>query len=158
MSELAPYIAGSIAVCVSIWKDAQPGTRFPSVDELVRIEIGRVLGSREVLRNIPGSLRHSLNAEPWDMDPRALVAQVESFAVRSGKNIAVLGREYLDNGHLNDAAMSIITRRPAKLRIQLHDREDFDSLVHEVARVLGTGTQQCEQAWDVYRSVYRQLS
>lgn len=73
------HVAIAVTVSVLLWKDATPHAAFPPVLDIVKIELGRVLGHPAVVREHPwlrsrlAPIQHHLTSEPWDVDPPKLL-------------------------------------------------------------------------------------
>ena len=155
-------VAAALAISVAIWKDATPTVKFPSMTELARIELGRLLGV--VVKNpsyrayVSSGTQALLAKEPWDaLKPNVLL---DFFVNNIQSSDAYLhhriGREILLEGH-KDAAFDMVCRRGLPPTASTHD---FEKLTKETSKVLGvpwTATIHTTAA-DVYGALYARLT
>ena len=131
-------VAAALAKSILLWRDATPSVKFPKTLELVKIELGRILGHRSVIQDVPGlhvymnrPLTLQLADEPWDVDPPALLRAFIQ-AVTSGPILELAGHEMLRSAHI-DATYGILCRsgKPA-----LATESDFTRLAAQIAKIL----------------------
>jgi hypothetical protein len=79
MNDFKNDVAIALSLSILLWKDATPTASFPNTDELVKIELGRVLAHPHIFRELPwlrarvNPIYGALMSEPWDVDPPNLL-------------------------------------------------------------------------------------
>lgn len=165
MNEFRADVATALAVSVLLWRDAMPASQsLPGMDEMARIELGRILTHRNVLHDVPGlraiigpALLGRLHAEPWNIeDP---VALLEEYMHRAHDHLPAVGRELMRSGH-QDVAYDMVRRRGSTSKISSDDRVLVTA--QDAARVLQVPTDLHSavgaQTRALYRSVHFQLA
>lgn len=139
LSSFHVSIAAAVTKSILLWRDATPNVRFPKTDELVKIELGRILGHPRVIENVPGmravigyALSLKLGDEPWNVDPPALL-QAFVNSMGTGPMLELAGDEMLVNGHL-DATYGML-RRSGNPGIATD--ADFTKYACQVSKALG---------------------
>lgn len=144
VASLETYCTAAVCVSLLLWQDAMPTTKFPSVDELLRIELGRVLGCKHVRNKyrlgFSPFTAAQLHAEPWHVEPRELMASFKrdvraSLASRQNASSCVedVGGELVRYAH-EDRFMI-----PPKVRLlQAPSHPALQRLVTGVAKALQT--------------------
>jgi hypothetical protein len=160
-------VAAALVKSILLWRDALPETRFPSTRELVQVELGRILGHREIARLVPGmravigpTLAAKLMDEPWDVDPPAML---EAYIHSIGRDAPLLeraGNAILDVSHLDGTCGTHgMLMRSGKPATATH--ADHTKYAAEVARVLGLASSKRDEilskSIDAYNAVHMQL-
>lgn len=111
-------VAIAVSISILLWKDATPMTTFPSIDELVRIELGRVLSHVSVLADFPwlrgrlASIWGQLTSEPWYVHPPDLLKQyIRAVETPSNPSVIEAVGNSIRNTSFTDPAFYIIRRR-----------------------------------------------
>lgn len=124
-SQFSVNVAVALSVAILLWKDATPLESFPEVDELVRIELGRVLTHPAVLAECPW-LRQRIELlwgdlwkEPWDVDPPSILEKYTQTFKTSDEWRAV-GNAVRQSTYV-DPAFDIIRRQGKRPRAQAED-------------------------------------
>jgi hypothetical protein len=113
-------VAVAVSIAILLWKDATPSTSFPSIDELVKIELGRVLTHPQVLREYPWlhsrlvPLESALRSEPWNVTPHLLLEQYVAV-LRDAAEIKLVGQALLEMSFV-DPAFDMIRRQGKRPR------------------------------------------
>jgi len=155
-------VAVAVAVAILLWKDATPGTPFPPVEELVKIELGRILSHPIVLREYPWlrsrlhPLQSLLLAEPWDVDiPLLLKKYSEVF--KTDEERTCIGAS-IRQSSFADPAFDMIRRNG---RLPKAKAEDMIIMARDVADVLGLTEDMYQDIEDgtrnQYTTIYSQL-
>lgn len=155
MTLFRQYLVAALAVSIALWKDATPLVRFPSTEELVKIELGRVLSCARVLkrhgfRPSPG-LESCMKAEPWHVDVPALVSMYENELRSQDKDLDVIGKDLALHAHEDSYMLS------PKLRSM--SEADVETLVRKITRVLDTKESRVSLsvALETYESIHKRL-
>ena len=131
-------VAAALTKCILLWRDATPAVKFPKPLELVKIELGRILGHRSVIHEVPAiraymtrPLLIQMADEPWDIDPSSLLRSFIA-AVPNGPILEQAGAEMLRIAHV-DATYGMLCRsgKPA-----LATENDFTRLATQIAKIL----------------------
>ena len=131
-------VAAAVTKSILLWRDATPAVKFPKPLELVKIELGRILGHRSVIQVVPGLRAYmsrplilQLSDEPWDVDPPALL-RLYIETVSNGPILELAGNEMLRSAHI-DATYGILCRsgKPA-----LATESDFTRHAAQIAKIL----------------------
>ena len=155
-------VAVALAVAILLWKDATPGTTFPTVEELVKIELGRVVSHPIVLREYPwlrsrlGPLQTLLLAEPWDVDIPLLLEKYQGI-FRTDEERKAVGAS-IRQSSFADPAFDMIRRNG---RLPKAKAEDMIVMARDVAKVLGLPEDTHRDieygTRDQYTTIYSQL-
>jgi hypothetical protein len=142
--------AVSLAVRLSLWKDAVPLTKFPSIRELVRMELSNILTHPEITRRVPklkAMRRQLLTMEPWETDPRI----IDDIKQDDLKDIDASFLAFLSDPTLD---MVRIHSKPA-----LTTPEMMRGIVRGIARELGVTdtTEMNEKAVELYEFIHAHL-
>lgn len=131
-------VAAALTKCILLWRDATPAVKFPKPLELVKIELGRILGHRAVIQEVPSiraymtrPLLMQMADEPWDIDPSSLLRSFIA-AVTNGPVLEQAGAEMLRSAHV-DATYGILCRsgKPA-----LATETEFTKIATQIAKIL----------------------
>jgi hypothetical protein len=131
-------VAAAVTKSILLWRDATPAVKFPKPLELVKIELGRILGHRSVIHEVPAiraymtrPLLIQMADEPWDIDPSSLLRSFIA-AVPNGPILEQAGAEMLRIAHV-DATYGMLCRsgKPA-----LATENDFTRLATQIAKIL----------------------
>lgn len=153
-------VAIAVTVSILLWKDATPRAGFPPIREIVRIELGRVLGHPHVMHEHPwlrsrlSPVQRQLASEPWDVDPPRLLRDYEALLTSDERN--AVGLSIRDTTYV-DPTFDMIRRRGSKPRATA---ESILTTARNVATSLGitSGIREIEDgARDRYFGIYAQL-
>ena len=151
-------VAVAVSIAILLWKDATPMTSFPDTDELVKIELGRVLTHPHVFREYPW-LQHTLTplqgalfSEPWNVTPHLLLDQYVAL-IKGSSDFENIGRALVDMSFV-DPAFGMIRRQGKK------PRATADSMIataRGVAKTLHIPAPQYEAIENAVRSQYHAI-
>jgi hypothetical protein len=153
-------VIAALTVSIVLWKEATPKTQFPSIEELVRIELGRILAQKDVRSKHRLSFAPStmvmLRAEPWDVSVSALLDGYKNDVVKSGANIENVGEDLLRFGHMDMFML------PPKVR-SVNTEGDLADLVADVGETLnvtqdGTLETARNMAYETYTGVHNVMT
>jgi hypothetical protein len=153
-------VAKSIALSILLWKDATPTCTFPTISELVSIELMRLLSEPRTLRTVPGlpgalevsGVGATLTKNPWEVEAHALLS---SF-------IAAVPKETLDTvellideqGH-KDVVLDMIRYRK---KTQTNSAETIDAISKAVCDVLKVdGEKHGAEIRETYDTIYKEM-
>jgi hypothetical protein len=148
----------AVSIAILLWKDATPTASFPKTEELVKIELGRILTHPHVLREFPwlrqrlGSIESDLTSEPWDVIPHLLLEQYIQ-AIRNPADLELVGRALRDMT-FTDPAFDMIRRQGKKPRATA---ESMISTARGVAKALHIDTTNYHALEDGVRERYRAI-
>jgi hypothetical protein len=156
-------LARALVVSILLWRDSVAATtKFPSVRELVRIELGRILTHPSIaeafqgFRAKLGVLYNTLAiAEPWDIHTSSVLRAFESRFAPS--ELEVIGRAMAASAHHDNAAFDMIMRNGKQPSAT---PERIIETCEGVARVLGIPghDREIESAVrETYFAIYRQV-
>ena len=147
-------IAVAVTVAILLWKDTTPDVAFPPTKELVKIELGRILGHKNLIRTYPWlrgalgpRLRDQLLAEPWDVHPKRLMcAYVQAIPTEHHKALGLSIRQ----DTFEDPSFSMLLRRGNP---PTASAERLIQTARRVCRVVGLDDQDTESIRDIEESV-----
>lgn len=156
-------VAAAVTKSILLWRDATPAVKFPKPLELVKIELGRILGHRAVIQEVPSiraymtrPLLIQMADEPWDIDPSSLLRSFIA-AVTNGPILEQAGAEMLRSAHV-DATYGILCRsgKPA-----LATENDFTRLATQIAKILDIAPKHANtisiKAREAYTEMHSQI-
>jgi hypothetical protein len=151
-------VAVSVSIAILLWKDATPTTSFPSVCELVKIELGRVLTHPHVFREYPWlrntltPLHSALHSEPWDVTPHVLLEQYVAL-IKNTPQFSDVGRAFVEMSFI-DPAFDMIRRQGQTPRATA---ESMITTARGVAKTLHIPASQYEAIENAVRSRYHAI-
>ena len=151
-------VAVAVSIAILLWKDATPTASFPNIEELVKIELGRVLTHPEVLREFPWlrqrllPLESALASEPWGVTPHLLLERY-MHVMQNPMERELVGRALRDTTFV-DPAFDMIRRQGKKPRATA---ESMISTARGVAKALHIDTTNYHAIEDGVRERYRAI-
>ena len=158
MDSFKNNVAVAVALVILLWKDATPMTSFPKTEELVKIELGRVLAHQAVLRELPWlrsrliPLSTALHSEPWDVTPHMLLDRYV-HVIRNQDEFDSIG-EAIRELSFSDPAFDIVRRHGKK---PTATAESMILTARGVAKALHIHQSHYEAIEDGVRARYRQI-
>jgi hypothetical protein len=162
MNEFKEHVAVALSIAILLWKDATPTTAFPSIDELVKIELGRVLSHPHLFHEFPWlrsriqPMQAMLTAEPWDVDPPELLRMYEQI-LHTEEEKRTLGKALREKTFM-DPAFDMIIRHGKK---PLANAESMITVSRGVIKELELPEETTRSIEDgvreQYRAIYSQL-
>lgn len=154
-------VAAAMAISLAMWRDATPTVKFPSMTEMAKIELGRLLGiplkNPEFRSSISPHWQHELLKPPWQV--REPVDLLDAF-VKDIRGDAythyLIGKEIMAQAHAGDPAYAMICRRGLPPTYKIHD---FERMTKEIAKVFKIEWKVSirEAASQKYFSLYQNL-
>jgi len=155
-------VVTALVLSILFWKDSTPETSFPSILELVKIELGRVLSHRNLFRDFPwlrsalgNRLVDELAAEPWDVNPEALMRRYTAAIPEDRR--AELGQAIREATLFDDPAFVMLVRRRNLPSATADSILSTSAQVAEVLGVDGSDPFIADTVREMYHQVFRQL-
>lgn len=162
IKEFTKDVAIALAVAILLWKDATPGSFFPSTEELAKIELGRILAHPIVFREHPwlksriAPLHRELVSEPWDVDILGMLERYKTM-LKTDEELKEVGAS-IRHSSFADPAFDMIRRQGKKPRARA---DDMIITAREVAQVLSLDEDSYRDIEDgtraQYTTIYSQL-
>jgi len=149
-------VAAALLLAILVWRDAFPQTKFPSMEELAKIELGRILSNQRALRDagvqLPTLLSMRMTLPPWEIgEPDQLLDDV--IAATPPESLDALGKAYLFYGH-GESMLAM-----ARSKQQHGTPDEIKKMARQVLRVLNLEKNTALETMvaERYRMLYSQL-
>lgn len=154
-------VAAAMAISLAMWRDATPTVKFPSMTEMAKIELGRLLSiplkHPELRRAISPHMQCEFMKPPWHApDPADLLDAFVKDIRGDAYTHYLIGKEIMAQAHAGDPAYAMICRRGLPPTYRIHD---FEKMTKDIARVFKIPWKVSirEAASQKYFSLYQNL-
>ena len=161
---MSPSFESTVARCISVsillWRDATPNSKFPPMNELVSIEITRLLGEDRLFRAVPGlysalklaGVAPLLLLNPWEVNPKEFLTSYKQAL--SAQCLQEVQKNIEEEGY-KDVVLSMIKTHN---KPQTNSKDTISKVARAVCQELGINEEQ--NAHDVaiqYNTIYTDI-